>query len=199
MRRTIPFLYVLIALLCLAAPFLSASRGFASALLPLVSLPFAFVTLALGCSSWSRQGRFWPEVLIASLWGPGAIAHCVNVSAPPLQLERVFVAITARAYLGTLAAVAVLLAAFVEWRSPHGFVPRCLHAGALVVLGLFLGRGSLMALGVLPAAGTIDAISRELGLNRVVLVGSALTILGSIAVQRAADREVKAVSRPTKR
>ena len=190
MQRTIPFLYFLIALLCLAAPFASASRGMAFALLPLVSLPVMFVSMALGLSAWSRRGPLWLEVLIASLWGVGAIAHCVNISAPPLQFEGVFVAITVRGYLGALAAVAALLAAFLVWRSPQSFVPRCLHAGALLVLGLFLGRGSLMALGVLPAAGTIDAISRELGLTRVVLVGSALTILGSMAALRLARREV---------
>jgi hypothetical protein len=190
MQARVASLYFLIALVCLAAPFVSASRGLALALLPLVSLPFALVSVALGVSVWSRRGLLPVELVIAILWCVGVVALCVNVSSPPLDLASVFVGMKVQGALAGLAAIAALLSAFLQWRSPTSPVPRGLQTGALVVLGLFLGRRSLMALGALPSAGTIAAISHELWLTRIVLLGCALTIVGGAAALRVTSREV---------
>jgi hypothetical protein len=198
MATKIPLLYMLIAVFCLPATFASAPRGMALAVLPLVTLPFAFASLALGAAAWSRRGLAWLEVAIAALWGVGAVARCVVISAPPLEFESVFVAIRVQGFVSGLAAVGMLLAAFVAWRSPYGLVPRILQTGAVLALAAFLTRGTLLALGVLPSEGGINAISYELWLTRVVVVGCALTILGSLATLRLRRPRGVSSSRPTR-
>jgi hypothetical protein len=189
MPRTASLLYFLIALLCLAAPFTSGPSSFSMTLLRFVGLPFAFASAALGASAWNGRGPSWLEVGIATLWGFGAVALCVNITAPPLEFDRVFAFLRVQGFLTALAAIALLLAAFLEWRTGCSFIPRSVQTGALLVLGVFLGRRSLMALAVLPSAGSIDSISRELWLTEVVLVGCALAILGGVLGEARRSRQ----------
>jgi hypothetical protein len=73
-----------------------------------------------------------------------------------------------------------------ELRTPRTRGKRTLLTAALLLLAVFLGRHSIMALHPLSNAGGIAAVSRELFLNQVVVGGCGLVILSSLAFFRLA-------------
>jgi hypothetical protein len=174
--------YVVIAVACLAAPFATASPRMASALFPYTAGPMAYVTVALGCQAYWRPGRASLEVMIASLWGAGAIALSVNVSAPPLSFEQVLRASRAQMLLCGVAGGAALLAAARALLQHGRSTWMLLQLGALLAIAILLARRSLVGLAVLPSSGGIEAISTELGVGQAVLVGcGTLVLLAAVA------------------
>ena len=80
--KGLPVFYILVAALCLAAPYLSAAPAVATALFPYASGPFALVSIALGLGASARRGPLSLELVVAALWGAGAIALSLQLSAP---------------------------------------------------------------------------------------------------------------------
>jgi hypothetical protein len=194
MRRIVSVSYVLVAGLCLVAPYATTTSGMASAILPYVPGPLALASLALGLRAHVQPGRLWLDALVTLLWSAGAIAISVYLSAPPLELDRLFVGMRVQTALSGAAAAGLVVAATQVWGRADHWAVTWIRVGALVGIAALFGYRSLAG-ALIPTASGLEEISRWLGAARVVLVGCSTAMLLSILGPWALKAELR--RRPT--
>jgi hypothetical protein len=187
--------YLVIATLCLAAPYAGAPPGVAHGLWPYTSGPFALTSVALGLAAHVRHDRGWTGTVIATLWGVGAVALSPYLSAPPLELERLLLAVQLQGAMAGLAAMGMFVAAFRVSRGTGKPRPRLAHTLALLALAVLLVRASLSGLGVLSTGG-LEGLSRELGIRQWSLLGCGTVILLTLLGGRERPRGLHPTTEP---
>jgi hypothetical protein len=178
LRSKVALIYVFTSALCALMPHIAAAVGLAQLPWWPPALPVAYASLALGVTAWSRAGSGQVEWVVALLWSIGAVALATPLSAPPRDLDWLFPAIRAQAFLAGSAAVGTLGVAALTIRAHRGFIPRLIEVSALLALAGLLARGALRTL--LPAstyAGGLAEIEWEIHLFRAVVATSATALL----------------------
>jgi hypothetical protein len=194
MTKGLPIFYAVVAVVCLAAPYITAAPAVATALFPYTSGPFALVSLALGLAASLRRGPLWLELIVAALWGAGAIALSLQLSAPPAEFEALLALFRLQMLLSGLAAVGLLLAVLQVCRQAGRPISAVVQTLALLGVAGLLARRSLIGLGVVPANGGIEAVSAELRLAQLVLMGcGSLILMVGVALRLREQRSCRAV------
>jgi hypothetical protein len=167
-------------------PHLTLSARFAELYFPYSTGPLAFASLALGIAAYARPRAVHGELLVASLWGIGAIALSFQLSAPAAELVFLFEAMRVQAWLSGLAGCGMLLATALAYR--QGRAVGGIQAAAYICLGIYLWRRCLLGLGMLDFAGDgLTGFLRELQYSQYSLVGSGTAILVS-SIWRLSER-----------
>jgi hypothetical protein len=161
--------YFVTAVLCIAATWLTAPRPWL--LIPLVSGPLAFVSIALGLTLLFRRARGAIEAAISFLWGLGALALSVYLSSPPMRFEHLFLGALVRGYLVCAAAAALVVAAARTLLDRSVLPWRPVATVAYVPLAFVLGRLGLMELGAV-ASGGLERIQPEMELLQWACIAS---------------------------
>ena len=185
--------YAGVAILCLAAPYATASRTMAEALVPYTGGPFALASVALVLDILSRPWWRWLEWVTLLSWSAAAIAFSAHLSAPPLEFVDLFRAMEARTILAGLGTAGMLVAALLASRE-GALGQRAARGLAFVGLASLLGWFTLIGLGIVQAGG-INEVARGLRVTQLALTGSAavlvLASLGSWLVRESRRRPTR--------
>jgi len=177
----VPLAYGVTAALCCLAPYVTAPR-FPAVLLSQFGAPLACTSVALGIAALFRKAQGWVELVVSTVWGMGAVALCVHLSAPPLSFERIMLLARVRGFLVAGAVCGLLLTGWFIQR--RGTMPlRVLNGIAFLAVTVLLARVALMDLGVLPASG-LDGFAEELRAFQRVLYASSLVVLAVAVASR---------------
>jgi hypothetical protein len=176
-RQRVAICYAGVAVLCLAAPYATASPAMAKALLPYTGGPFALASIALALDAVSRRGYSWLDWLPLASWAAAAVAFSAHLSAPPFEFEALFRAMEVRSILAVVGSAGMLVAALLSGREGT-LAQRATRGLSFVGLASLLGWFSLIGMGVLPAGG-INEVARGLRATQLVLTGSAAVLVAA--------------------